>query len=438
MSASARILCIGDVHLGRAPTRLRLDNEWYEGLGPREALRRAAREAIELQVDVVVCTGDVIDQSNAFFEAHRVLRTVAGQLTEAGIPFVAISGNHDYESLPECQKQVPGLTILGRNGSWEEFVIVRDGTPLLRLLGRSFTDRYQKTNPLEGFDLPADGVPSVGLLHCDVDVPDSPYAPVDLRSLLATAPSAWLLGHVHKPQLLSTRPLILYPGSLQGLDPGEPGVRGPWLVEVSADGQTTANQLPLAPVRYERLEVAIDDLESIEQVSGAIAEAVSSWRTINSAELRLTRFVSLRLVLTGSTTLQQSLAVLAARLTSQRERFDDDEPYIVIDKVLIECSPRIDLATLARSNDVPGLLAKRLLVLKNQNPHEAYRSLIEQAGAKLANVHADPLFSDIAKDRALSEVAIRDTLIRAGTVALHTLLAQQTPAVDHPSPENSG
>ena len=67
-----RILAVGDIHLGRTPSRLPPDLSARE-LGPSEAWRRTVEAALEEEVAAVLLAGDVVDRDDDFFEAYRVL-----------------------------------------------------------------------------------------------------------------------------------------------------------------------------------------------------------------------------------------------------------------------------------------------------------------------------------------------------------------------------
>ncbi|MCU0735322.1 MAG: metallophosphoesterase, partial [Methylotetracoccus sp.] len=94
-----RILCLGDIHLGRISTKL------PEGLArsalaaPRTTLLRSAAAGCEHKVDLAVFVGDVVDQSDAYFEGHSTLIETVTAFARAGIPSYAVAGNHDYEAL---------------------------------------------------------------------------------------------------------------------------------------------------------------------------------------------------------------------------------------------------------------------------------------------------------------------------------------------------
>ena len=89
---------ISDTHLGAF-------------IGRSEELREVAedvhgafREAIDLfirdHVDVVIHSGDVLDEPRPYGDALRVLLEGVGRLKERGIPFLFTLGEHDLNPIP--------------------------------------------------------------------------------------------------------------------------------------------------------------------------------------------------------------------------------------------------------------------------------------------------------------------------------------------------
>jgi DNA repair exonuclease SbcCD nuclease subunit len=265
------LLCVGDVHLGRRPGRVPTDLEGIEPrqLTPRAAFEAVVEEALAREVRAVLFAGDVVDAEDHFLEAYSVLEDGVRRLAQAGIEAIAVAGNHDVRALPRLADEVDGFRLLGRGGRWEQHLL-RDnsGEPLARLVGWSFPRARVIDSPLEG--LPAlsleqrTDVPTLALLHCDLDQHGGAYAPVMRRDLEAVeAVDAWLLGHIHAPSheaLASPRP-IGYLGSLCGLDPSETGVHGPWRLTVEGGRAFELEQLPLAPLAWAAVDVQVDGLE---------------------------------------------------------------------------------------------------------------------------------------------------------------------------------
>ncbi|MCY2925272.1 MAG: DNA repair exonuclease [Planctomycetota bacterium] len=270
-----RILCTGDVHIGRQPRGLPAGLDGH-ALGPAAAWEAFVRTAIETGVDAAALTGDVIDEANRFFEAYSVLQAGLARLVEAGIAVFAVAGNHDADVLARLADQMPQVRLLGRGGQWEEaFLQGPDGSPVARLLGWSFPGRSVAASPLAGKLLGARPLPTIGLLHGDVDAAGSAYGPVTLAELRAQPVDAWLLGHIHKPAVLAdAAPLILYPGSPQGLDPGEPGPHGPWLITLEPGRAPRAEMLPLAALRWEGIEVPLDGVSAEGEFGPAVVAAL--------------------------------------------------------------------------------------------------------------------------------------------------------------------
>ena len=94
-----KLLAIGDVHLGTRPGSLPegLDEAGVDpkSLTPEAALGAAVERAIEEGVDAVLFAGDVVESSNARFEAMRPLEAAVRRLLDAGIRVLAVAGNHD-------------------------------------------------------------------------------------------------------------------------------------------------------------------------------------------------------------------------------------------------------------------------------------------------------------------------------------------------------
>ena len=424
-----KLLCVGDIHLGRQPARLPqrvLDELRASELGPAAGWRRAVDFALRDEVDAVLLAGDVVEQEDDFYEAYGDLRRGVDRLAAAGTPVLAVSGNHDVQVLPRLADAVPGFRLLGRGGAWEvEDVAGRDGRRV-HVLGWSFPERRVSTSPLAAHELPAlDSCsgPVIGLLHCDRDAAGSPYAPVRSAELENAPVDAWLLGHVHKPDpLVPPRP-IGYLGSLTGLDPGEAGPRGPWLLE-STGPELVLEQLPLAPLRWEEVEVALDGIESAEEVDGLTVSALDALHERLAACRFRPRAVGCRLRFTGRTAhrreVERSL-VAADPLHILHAR--EDILYFVHDWRM-EARPALDLDALARGADPPALLARKMLLLRGPAGSADRQALLASARRRLEPLGGRRSFSahDLAPppDEELAEL-----LERAALGALAELLAQR-------------
>jgi exonuclease SbcD len=438
---SARLLFVGDMHLGRRPSRLPLDSGGYSigaaELMPAAAWRACVELALRERVDAVALAGDVVDSSEDRFEAYPDLKAGVAALIEAGIPVYGVAGNHDVEALPRLAEQIPSFRLIGARGRWECVdVTTRSGTPV-RLLGWSFPSARVRENPLDDLSHESQaGVATLGLLHCDLDGGQSVYAPTPRSALLAAPADAWLLGHIHKPHDLSSesRP-IGYLGSLMGLDPGEHGRRGPWLVEVDGPGAVHASQVPLAPLRWERVRVSVDGLEAEaedvleEAFFACLRRGLAEVRDRLSAELdpasglSALRAVGARLELVGRCRGHHRLRGLLTRREQWPREIWDGVHYFV-EKIEDRAGPVLDLERLAAGDDPPALLARRVLLL--QAGGEAAADLVERAAEEIARGLSAPRWQRVEASAATGD-GLREVLLRAAFSRLEGLLSQREP-----------
>jgi DNA repair exonuclease SbcCD nuclease subunit len=417
-----KILCTGDLHLGSSPSKLPDKLESRELFSPRAVFNASVTLAKTLKADVFILTGDLVDKSNAFYEAHNALSQGVKALIDSGIEVIAVSGNHDYGVLPDLAQGLPGFHLLGTDGQWEEHIIYHNETAVLRVQGRSFISSHQSKNVLDNYAKPDADIPTVGVLHCDVDNLSGNYAPVALSELKLKSPTAWLLGHIHKPTLFQENPAILYPGSPQGLDPSEKGPHGPWLIEIEGVHSANAKQYPLAALRYEHIKVSMQQAISFTDARNLLIKKLETWKNENAQELAEVKTIICRLTLNGETKILREVEKLAQELEAESAPLLD---LFYLEKVLIECRPAIDLNEIAKHNDPPGLLARELLILQSQEQADNYRTIIEKTREHLVETEREIAFSEQKKTSEMSDLEIGAILLQSGMSILAKLLEQK-------------
>ncbi|MFT5286567.1 MAG: exonuclease SbcD [Planctomycetota bacterium] len=423
----AELLFIGDVHLGRRPVGM--DAALLEhGLTARElspavALTNVVDHALESPPRVVIFAGDLVDHDDDYFEASFLLEREVKRLVEAGIAVVAIAGNHDGNVLPKLIKQVEGVRLLGAGGTWERFEVPGSGRPI-DLLGWSFPKRHFSNCPLDhgefttAKDSTRSGAKVIGVLHTDLDAGSSNYAPVSRSRLVDTNLDAWFLGHIHQPGDLDEAVPIGYLGSLVGLDPGEPGLRGAWRVSVAGD-RVVAKQLSLEPVRFEYLEVPLtdkdcDDVESVHsRVMTVVREWVAASETLNLDTLQA---LIVRVNLTGE--LPDCSAPREYASGGGPRNLNAGELRVVIQKSRDETTLVIDLETLALEPTPLGYVAQRVLDLRAGN------QLATASGAQ-AEINDLVAMGWDLDEEDYPVPSAKDMLERSARRVLSTLLAQR-------------
>ena len=433
MDDSATLLAIGDVHLGTRCSGIPdAVMDWGidpADLAPAATLERSVDLAIEKEVAAVLFAGDVIDSSNARFEAMVPLETCTRRLLDAGIEVIAVAGNHDVQALPRMASLVNGFRLLGIGGTWQTHVVSHRGTAAAEIIGWSFPTSEVRQSPVA--DLlrhplarTSSGIPRIGLLHADLGASGGVYAPVKQAELDDAECDAWLLGHIHKPSLAGSS--CGYLGSLAGLDSSETGPHGPWLITLLPDGRMEFRQEVLAPVRWEEITVSLDDsLEDADDVADRLlAEAGNRCREL-ADECPLPRVLGLKARLTGSIPCYgEVMTRLASGAWVDLGRMIDGTA-VFYSRIVPALAPGRGLHRVSEGSDPAALLARRLVALE-EGGKEA-RELIRQARTELAGVAGETYWAPLDDHRhaidPLADEALRDTLIRAGRMALDAMLS---------------
>jgi exonuclease SbcD len=439
MEDGAAILAIGDVHLGTACSGVPDEiSSW--GLDPGEltpaaALKLSVDFAIEQKLDAVLFAGDVVESSNARFEAMLPLEEGIRRLLDAGIQVIAVAGNHDVEALPRLAALIDGFTLLGTGGRWESRAITKNKVPVAEVIGWSFGERFVRQSPVaqllaEPVEKPSLPIPRIGLLHADLDASGGHYAPIRQAELDNTGYDAWLLGHIHKPSLDSLTastgsPPSGYLGSLVGLDPSEAGPHGPWILKVPYGGTLHMEQVPLAPLRWEHVSVSIDGLEHVEDVPDRLLDEAGKIVRQLGESGTMPRALGLRVRLTGASPRYEEIRQrIAAGEWNGLGRVVDGTA-VFFNKIIDAMELRLDLAEIAKGDDPAALMAQRLLTLEHDDDRS--RALLEKARAELGNFAREDLWTPIQEHRnatdPLSDDALRDLLFRSGKAALNAMLS---------------
>ena len=424
-----KLLLASDLHIGRASSRLG-EHAPPDGGRAASAWERLVETAIDRRVAAVCLAGDVVEQEAAYWEARGILERGIDRLAAAGIVTVAVAGNHDHAVLAQLAAALPPdrFRLLGAGGRWEEMVLAGPGgAPALRLHGWSFPRKRVRMSPLATYDLPpGDGTPVLGMVHGDLDQADSPYAPLATTELRRFPVAGWHLGHQHRPLLRDDgAPWLLYPGSLQALDPGETGVHGAWEVTVAGGTLTLPRPVPLSSVRYENLVVDVsgcgDETVLRDAVQARLADARRAAAAAGGDALRLLR---VRLAVTGSTPAAAAVAAIARGLAEVPLAGADDDLLLVVERVVDRVLPPLDLAALASGSTPAAEVARLLLALDGGRLDAEQQELLRRAAAAVHAVLGNAVY-DLPGEFSPDEEAVRSLLRQAAEKLLRRMQEAQ-------------
>jgi len=415
------LLVLADAHLGRHPSRIPHNKS---ALRVHAVWDAAIDYAITHNVDAVAIVGDLIDSNNKYFEAYGTVRRGLNKLAQAQIAAFAVAGNHDHDVLPRLADDI-GLHLLGRDGTWQTVPLRKGNQVVAWFTGWSFPSEHYAQSPLEDFRPPQKHEPVIGMVHGDLDAPSSKYAPLDLATLQAHPLAIWLLGHIHKPMHIASRGTpVLYPGSLQPLDPGEPGRHGPWMLHIDASGKVTAQHVPLASVHYMPLTIDITETKSLEAVQSEIANRVNQETNRLHREYRQLQHVSYRPTLVGQSPLHRDL-VTSSMQDVQDLEYSRGELYATVDKIITATTPARNLKNIARFRDPPGTIARWIQELQQDDKEAAVRrELIQGVLDGLSEMNRKNKYRCLDA-LVLGQDAIRAQLAKQGHLLVDVLMAQK-------------
>lgn len=419
MSGSVRFVHAADLHLD-AP---------FKGVDAgdprvREALIAATLGAldalvdtcIERRVDFLILAGDVYNSMDAPLRTEFAFRDACARLDAAGIRVFVARGNHDPASSRTAGLAMPSNVHVFSPDEVERVVYERDGRPACVLYGRSFRTAAETANFASGYVRDPDDELAIGVLHTNVgDRPGhGPYAPCSLDDLRASHMDYWALGHIHKPEVLSEDPPIVYSGCTQGLHPGETGDRGCTVVTLDRHG-ATLERVSTARVVWATSSVAAMGLDDIDAVRGALLAEID--RVVRDPAITPGTPVVLRLDLNGRSAAHAALArpkVLDDVLADIRGAGLSRDPWVWVDRLRDRTMPAIDLDLVRSGSDFAAdlvSLADTLLA-----DREALGAYVESL--------AQPILGTLdAKD--LFEPDARDIIERARDLALDRLMAEE-------------
>lgn len=346
-----KLLLTGDIHLGRTSTRTGDTDPLRHGTVA--AWNRMVDLAIREKVRVVCLSGDIVDGQNRYWESVGPLNDGIRRLGEAGVLTVAVAGNHDHDVFPRLAATLPDTTfrLLGAGGVWDREVV--DNT--IAIDGWSFPGPVVRTDPIETYSLERpSGIPVLGMVHGDLGVPDSRYAPLSMDTLQRTGVDAWLLGHIHVPGLRAESPWVLYPGSPQALDPGEQGIHGPWIVTVEGGRLGRPEHVHLSSVRYDVPEF---DVSSWTDPDRDLRRALLDWYAlVNEGIDAPSDTACLRPVLKGRSALSREIRASMELLCETEGGMVEQDVRMVIDRWTDRMLPELDVDAWRGTDSVPGEL----------------------------------------------------------------------------------
>ena len=344
------------------------------------AFHRLVELGCRLRPDFLVLAGDIYNQEDGSLKAQLTLRDGCMRLREAGVRVFIAHGNHDPYSSRAASITLPdNVTVFGTDAV-DVVEVPRNNDLVAVVHGISHATARERKSLARKFSRTLHDTVQIGVLHCTLDAVASAdiYAPATLKELSATGLDYWALGHIHEPQQVCRTPLVVYPGSAQGLHINEQGLHGCMIVE--GDRHTLQAELfPLASVVWKKVEVDITGHETAERLDdalfaaadNALAESLEACDTAGKPwgiTPAAPEGMVLRITLTGRgplDTLLRAPGTLTDLLERLRESLAVQSPFIWIKDIELACRPDADMDAQRRRPDLLGETLRMALALQD-------------------------------------------------------------------------
>lgn len=354
-----RFLHAADVHLDSPLVGL----DRYES-APVDAVRSATRRAfvnlvrvaIDEEVAFVLLGGDLYDGDWKDYRTGLFFVEQMAMLREAGISVFVVAGKHDAASQLTKNLRPPDNVHFFSTKKPETCVVEACD---VAIHGQGFASRAITEDLAAAFPVAAPGLFHIGLLHTSLDGREghANYAPTSSQVLAQKGYQYWALGHVHKREIVSRDPWIVFPGNLQGRHAREVGPKGCTLVTVEDGAVAGVEEHPVDVLRWSACRADVDGVTTTNDLLDRVSRALTA-----EADRTGGRALAARVEVTGLAACHDEIAAnpdhwiqeiraLAAGVSSAD---------IWVEKVRFATDRPIDLAALTARDDALGSFLREL------------------------------------------------------------------------------
>jgi len=369
----------------------------------RRAFDNLIDQAIEEAVDFILIAGDLYDGDWKDYNTGLFFAGRMGRLSRAGIKIFIVSGNHDAASQITKAMPLPDNVILFSSRKPQSVKLYDFG---VIIHGQSYSSRSVAENLASQYPQNDSNYFNIGLLHTSLTGREGhqDYAPCTLDELKSKGYDYWALGHVHKREIVSEDPWVVFPGNIQGRHIKETGSKGATLVTVEDGRITNVEARELDVLRWANCQVDLSECETSDSVYDAVREKFE--QELDHADGKT---LALRLVLTGKCPVHAQLLDRTAQWTEEFRGIATGFGNMWLEKVKFQTSRRVSLEEIfGEDTPICGLLKSiqhleldgdtilglvpELFVLKSKLPaeiHSGDEPFLDPSPDKIAELRTD-------------------------------------------------
>ncbi len=374
-----------DIHLD-SPLR-GLEN--YEG-APVEEIRGATRKALvnlidlalEEKVSFVIISGDMYDGDWKDYNTGLFLLRQLSKLTSNGMNVFIVKGNHDAESKITKDLKLPqGIKIFSSKQP-ETVSLESKG---VAIHGQSFATPAVKEDLASNYPPAVKGMFNIGVLHTSVNGREGHenYAPCSIDTLKSKNYNYWALGHIHKKEILSENPWIVFPGNIQGRHIKETGFKGCMIVSIEEDSNVSVEFRNLYSLVWSFCNTDVTGTVEPYEVVEKVRKSVEKEFLKNDGQ-----FTAARVLVKGACKAHNFLLSDPEKWKNEIRLAvaDSCNNSVWLEKILIKTTIEADIEQIKKRNDPVGDLLRYIDSLGsqgNQEIHDMLSNVVSDLNEKL-------------------------------------------------------
>ena len=374
-----------DIHLD-SPLR-GLEN--YEG-APVEEIRGATRKALvnlidlalEEKVSFVIISGDMYDGDWKDYNTGLFLLRQLSKLTSNGMNVFIVKGNHDAESKITKDLKLPqGIKIFSSKQP-ETVSLESKG---VAIHGQSFATPAVKEDLASNYPPAVKDMFNIGVLHTSVNGREGHenYAPCSIDTLKSKNYNYWALGHIHKKEILSENPWIVFPGNIQGRYIKETGFKGCMIVSIEEDSNVSVEFRNLYSLVWSFCNTDVTGTVEPYEVVEKVRKSVEKEFLKNDGQ-----FTAARVLVKGACKAHNFLLSDPEKWKNEIRLAvaDSCNNSVWLEKILIKTTIEADIEQIKKRNDPVGDLLRYIDSLGsqgNQEIHDMLSNVVSDLNEKL-------------------------------------------------------
>ncbi|UNM89645.1 DNA repair exonuclease [Vagococcus sp. CY52-2] len=220
---------------------------------------------IKESVDFLLIVGDTFHQATSSIYTQKFVMDQFRRLEEEQIKVVMSFGNHDYYTKSRYWFEWPQNVILFDTEEVTTKVLQMTNGQSVSISGFSYEHQWIKGN--KALDYPSRSMETdyhIGFYHGEI-AQEGKYAPFLLSDLKPTY-DYWALGHIHKTEVLTDKPLTIYPGTPQGHTRKERQTKGVGLVEVNGSS-VSQKFIDVSKAAWVQQDISLKEITRSDQLT---------------------------------------------------------------------------------------------------------------------------------------------------------------------------